>query len=287
MVDIRQSKNYASYLSTQGWTVERKNSTNYFIKKIPIVGSVLKVQRPKIVDFEKIKTLQKKYRVFQTIIEPDLGTNNTFTTKQHKSFVSQGYKLSKSPYLPSKTLHIGLTQPVKQIVSGFKKDTRRAVKVGRRTIIKGYSTPKQLGKFHKTWKKSVNFGRFVPSLQSLINLRKSFPNTYSFFLASHNVDKEIIGGSVFLRSGKDILYYWYGFTNSEGRSSLSQYSLLYSGLLWGKKQGCRIFDFEGIYDERFPNKSWLGFSHFKKGFGGKEILYPGCYTKISFPRLFL
>ena len=34
-------------------------------------------------------------------------------------------------------------------------------------------------------------------------------------------------------------------------------------------RGLKIFDFEGIYDQRFPklNKGWIGFSNFKKGFG--------------------
>jgi lipid II:glycine glycyltransferase (peptidoglycan interpeptide bridge formation enzyme) len=46
-----------------------------------------------------------------------------------------------------------------------------------------------------------------------------------------------------------------------------------------KKRKCKLWDFEGIYDERFPNKDWLGFSHFKKSFGGSEILFPGSVTK--------
>jgi hypothetical protein len=37
-----------------------------------------------------------------------------------------------------------------------------------------------------------------------------------------------------------------------------------------------MFDFEGIFDERYPksNRDWLGFSKFKSGFGGKEIYFP-------------
>ena len=42
-------------------------------------------------------------------------------------------------------------------------------------------------------------------------------------------------------------------------------------------------DLEGVYDERFPNKKWLGFTHFKKCFGGKEKEYPGTYTRTRFP----
>jgi len=144
-----------------------------------------------------------------------------------------------------------------------------------------------LQKFHEAWKKSVNFNRYIPSLKSLLKLRKSFPQSKSLFLASHNKIGSIIGGAIFTTSSHDnqtfVTYYWQGFTNPEGRTSLSQYSLLYSGILWARSNGFKIFDFEGIYDERFPNKSWLGFTHFKKQFGGKEILYPGCYTKFRLP----
>ena len=263
--DVRQSVNYAKYLRSQGWIVERIKNTNYFIKKLVFLGSVLKIQRPETIDFETTKKIEEKYKVFQTIIEPLIPIDN--------------YKLSRSPYLPSKTLHLDLTKPIV-----FKKETRRCIKIGDKQKIVEYSTPEKIEKFHNAWKKSVNFHRFVPSLQCLINLKKAFPNNHSIFLASHNKSGGIIGGAIFTRSSHDIAYYWYGFTNNEGRTSLSQYPLLYSGILWAKKQGCKVFDFEGIYDDRFPQRSWLGFTHFKKSFGGLEIEYPGCYTKYNWFR---
>jgi len=273
MTDIRQSENYAEYLRTQGWIVEKINNINYFIRKLPILGSVLKIQRPKKVDFGTIQKLEKKYKVFQTIIEPNSMAN---IKKYHALILSHGFKLSRNPYLPSKTLHLDLTKPLK-----FNKETRRCIKIGEKQKIRECNSPDEIKDFHKAWRKSVNFNRYVPSLQSLLSLKKSFPNNNSIFLTSHNKLGNIIGGALFTRSLHDFGYYWYGFTNSDGRTSLSQYSLLHHGILWAKKMGCKVFDFEGIYDERFPNKSWLGFTHFKKSFGGTEALYPGCYTKLS------
>ena len=119
----------------------------------------------------------------------------------------------------------------------------------------------------------------------LLNLQSSFSIHKPIILTSHNVSGRITGGAIFTQSLHDYTYYWQGFTNKEGRTSLSQYTLLYQGILWAKKICCRVFDFEGIYDERFPNKSWLGFTHFKKSFGGKEVNFPGCYTKLRFPYL--
>ena len=276
MVDIRQSVYYAKYIEREGWIAERIDNTNYFIRKFPVIGSVLKVQRPKEIDFDTVDKLCRKYRVFQIIIEPK-------DRNQEAGIMNRGYKLSKSPYLPSKTLQIDLTKSKESIFKNFKKDARRAIKRGGVKIVKSYSSPNEIKAWRRVWKNSVSFNRMVAGGEQLINLRKSFPGSYSVFLASHNISGSVIGGALFTRSSHDIAYYWYGFTNSEGRTSLSQYSLLWQGLLWAKKMGCKIFDFEGVYDERFPMKSWLGFSHFKKSFGGVEVLYPGAYVMNRLP----
>lgn len=286
MIDIRQTENYAKYLASEGWTIERIGEINYFIKNLPLIGSVLKVQRPAEIRIDTIRKLAKKYHSFQTIVEPKTEMDAEFLT-------SVGFKLSKKPYLPTKTLQIDLTKSKESILGNFKKDARRAIKKaayaeasapngGGEFTIKEYSSPGEIKVFREAWKNSVKFNRYVPRVQGLINLRKSFPGDYSLFLASHNISGSIIGGALFTRSLHDICYYWQAFTNSEGRSSLSQYSLLYQGILWAKKQGCKIFDFEGIFDPRFPDKSWLGFTHFKKSFGGYEVSYPGTFTKTFF-----
>jgi lipid II:glycine glycyltransferase (peptidoglycan interpeptide bridge formation enzyme) len=282
MVDIRQSIHFANYLKQQGWTVERIGEINYFIKKFPIIGSILKVQRPEEINYDIIKKLCRKYRVFQIILEPGL-TSVVSTANGHNSILQHGFKLSKSPYLPTKTLQIDLNQTPREIFRRFKKDARYAIKRGEHLKIKSFSTPDEIKKWRESWKNSVNFKRYVPPTEQLINLRKSFPGNYSLFLASHNIVGSVIGGALFTRSSHDFGYYWYGFTNSEGRTSLAQYSLLYQGILWAKKQGGKVFDFEGVYDPRFPNKSWLGFSHFKRSFGGYEVLYPGAYIKNRLP----
>lgn len=280
MIDIRQSENYAKYLKSQGWIVERTNEVNYFIKKIPIIGHVLKIQRPKNLDINSIIQLINKYRPFQIIVEPN-------SEEDAKWLKTNGYKQG-TPYLPSKTIHIDLAQSKKTIFRNFTKDCRYNIKRGESIEISECSTTNEIEKFYKAWKNCVNFNRYVPSLDSLLKIKKSFPQSNSLFLTSHNKFGNIIGGALFTTSSHEdvsdyITYYWYGFTNKEGRTSLSQYSLLWRGILWAKMNGSKIFDMEGIYDSRFPIKSWLGFTHFKKQFGGTEVLYPGCYAKFRLP----
>lgn len=278
MIDIRQTESYAKYLRSIGWRVERIAEINYFIKKMPLLGSVLKVQRPEEIRIDTINKLCRKYGVFQTIIEP----KNELDAKY---LASIGFKLSKSTYLPSKTLQIDLTQNKEDILKHFKKDARYALRKGGALNFKEYSTPEEIKIFREEWKKSVKMSRYVPSAEQLIKLKKSFPQSHSIFLASHNIVSRIIGGVIFTTSSHGssnrITYYWQSFTNSEGRSTLANYPLLYQGILWAKKNGYKIFDFEGVYDPRFPNKDWLGFTHFKRSFGGYEVAYPGCYTRYQ------
>lgn len=285
MKDVRQSLAYAEFIKKEGWKVERIRETNYFIRKMFFSASILKLQRPERIDFETINKLVRKYGVFQIIIEPN-STSGAVTVNYHNLLLQKGFKLAKSTYLPSKTLRINLNHSAKKILSDFKKDARQAVKRGEGIKILEYSSDSDIKIFRESWKKSVKFDRYVPSLVSLINLKNSFPQKNTLFLASHNIVSRIIGGAIFTISHEKndtVCYYWQAFTSKEGRTSLSQYSLLYHGILWGKRMGAKYFDFEGIYDERFPNKNWLGFTHFKKSFGGFPIEYPGCYIKLGFP----
>jgi hypothetical protein len=275
MIDIRQTSEYGNYLEKLGWIIERRAGINYFIKKIPILGGVLKIQRPEEIKINIIRKIARKYGIFQIIIEPKNG-HHVPSIKYH------GFKLSKSPYLPTKTLLLDLTKTKDELLGGLKKDAKRAVKRSRGGI-KEPSSSKELAEFRNAWKKIVGFRRFVPPVDHLLALKKSFRQNPPLFLTSHNNNAEIIGGAIFTRSSKKISYYWQAFSSKEARASLSQYSLVWNGILWAKQHGCKIFDFEGIYDSRFPNKSWHGFSHFKKAFGGYEVPYPGAFVKYRIP----
>lgn len=265
MSDIRQSKQYADYLSKIGWIVERINDTSYFIKKFPIFGSVLKIQRPKTIDFEVIERSRKKYRAFQIIIEPKNKT-------QTQGILNNGYKQSKSSYLPTKTLHLDLDISKQKLFISLKKDAKYALRKNKDVGFKIYDLS-NIKEFRRIWKKAVGWKRYVPPLKNLQALKKAFGENSLFI-----IDCDKTAGAIFLAAGKTG-YYWQAFTGKKGRKSRVQYGIVWNGILWAKKKGAKILDFEGIYDERFPNKSWLGFSHFKKSFGGYEVTYPGAFVK--------
>jgi len=271
MTDIRQTPLYGLYLTNLFWQVIKKGKVFYFIKDLPFFR-IIKVQRPAEINLKVLEGLSRKKGFTQIIIEPENQT-------QAEQLEKKNFK-KITPYLPSKTLVLDLNPAEKEILKKMKKDCRRAIeKTQGLTVEKCFTA--NLKKFRQEWKKTVNFKRFVPPLSQLEALKRTFKNESLFLLYKQKTsfNQKITAGAIFLKGDKTA-YYWQAFTNREGRRRLVQYQLVWQGILWAKKKGCRRFDFEGIFDPRFPNQNWLGFSHFKKSFGGKEVTYPGCYSQI-------
>lgn len=277
MLDLRQSSAYANYLAKTGWVVEKADSYFVFIRCFPLTPfSFIKCQRPTRLPLKKIETLAKKHHALQVVIEP-LYHISIYDIEKLKTF---GYRLSKSPFLPTKTIHLDLARSEKKILAQMAKDARYGIKKAKREGIKiKKSRPED---FRKAWKKSVGWRRYVPSLKNLEELKGAFGPNALFLTALHYSDiyhySKEVAGVVILKADKTA-YYYYALTSKKGRKLWAQYLLVWEAIKWAKKQGCQIFDFEGIYDSRFPIKSWQGFSHFKKSFGGKEVNYPGCFVK--------
>ena len=287
-MDVRQTSNYTAFLNLQGWTIEKiNNKQNYvYLKKIPFLGYIAKYQRG-VINRKALKdlaNLQLSYRIFQTIIEPDINTS----PKSLNLLLSRGYHLSKSPYSPTKTILINLKKSQKELLNNFHKDIKYAVnkQLQSPSASKIIKNP-NLTIFHESWHKSVNYKRHVPNLATLSNLTNTFLS-HSIILASHNnkFTNKLYHSGLIIVCSPTTAYYWYAFTNKSGRSSLSQYTLLLSAILWAKNCHYKYFDLEGIYDDRFPIKSWRGFTKFKKKFTGEEVLYPGTYVKTNWKNVF-
>ena len=287
MSDLRQSPQYANYLSQLGWVVEKLNGHYIYLKKIPLLGYFAKIQRVEKVDGEALKLITQKYKPFRVVVEPLTPIINT---KAHYSLYH--------PYLPTKTLLIDISKSEKEIVAGFKKDVRRAIAKSEviNSKFETLNTHNKITVFRKTWRKAVPWTRYVPSLKNLLALKKSFGDNCLFLCHSRlpchpresgdpdwipdqvgNDSKSSTTSSIVFLIANKTLYYYLAWSNKRISHTADMYRLVWEGIKWGKSRGCTRFDFEGIYDTRFPNKSWLGFSHFKSRFGGQEILYPGCY----------
>jgi len=265
MRDVRQSEEYADYLSNTGWKIKKINNNYYYIKSFAFY-TIIKLQRPEKINLKDIKSITNNYRgMINLIIEPK-------NEEQEVGIRKLGFKQT-NPLIPSKTLVLDLKKSQKYIFSNFSKDARSAIRRNSQFSVNNLQKT-NLEEFHYTWKSSVPWGRHVLSAKNLKALKKSFGSN-SLFLLSEN------SGGIFLNAN-NIGYYWHGFSNTEGRKAQTQYRIVWEGIKWAKKNGRKYFDFEGIYDERFPIKNWLGFSKFKGKFGGKKKEYSGAYRRIYY-----
>jgi len=266
MTDVRQTPEYAEYMRSRGWNVEKVGGVYIFAKRLPLLGSFIKVQRYKNLPLQSIEEAKRRHKAFQVVLEP---------IERDAEIASGGFR-QNSPFSPSKTLTLDLLRPKNSLYKNCAKDCRYALRRTESMKLKALKSW-QIKKFRASWKKSAGWKRHVPSAKELLNLKKSFSSS-ALFVSTNSCS----AGGVFLRT-RDTGYYWYGFTGRGGRKSLAQYKVVWEGIMWAKKNGCKTFDFEGMYDERHPNKNWLGFTHFKKSFGGGEKVYPGAFSKWSLP----
>lgn len=271
--DLRQTEKYAHYMHRSGWIVERSGKTFMFVKKLPLV-SVMKMQRPsESLPIEEIRKVAKRNRTVIFYVEP----KNTSSAKYYKKI---GFSPSKYPFLPTKTIEIDLTKSERTLLSEMHHKTRYNIGLARRRgVVVKVST--DIEKFAEFWQNNMrNNSRLLSQKQEIVKLYESFEKDARILLAWR--EKQLLGGVLLLLCG-DMAYYMYAAANNHGFKNFAPTLLVWSAISEAKAKGATTFDFEGVYDSRFPLKSWRGFSRFKKGFGGNIKKYPGAYRKLFMP----
>lgn len=266
MTDIRQTPEWANYLASLGWNIETiscqgKRKTRIFIRKFPLVSvSFFKFQRfPGKPNPDEISGIKKRHHIVYSIIEP-----------LSKEGILPRYHQLNSHYVPSKTIIIDLSKPINNIFATFSKTARNIL--NKKTSIKVIET--DLKTFYPLWRSSSKI--YIPPFEQIKKLLSLFGSKAKLIL-SHDGGNPLSG--LLLLSSNDTANYFYSWTNLTGRQKDAHYYLVWQTLQDTKKAGLKYFDFEGIFDPRFPNRKWLGFSEFKKKFGGTEVNYPGCFGR--------
>lgn len=269
--DLRQSKNYSDYLKTLGWESDHFENIFISIKKI-LFWKIIKIQRPKIINnvAELFEYLKKNYRFASVYIEP-------MNQKQYSDLKKEGWSNYNSPFLPSKTICLDLKKTEDGLLSEMHYKTRYNIihntKLnGQNSKIKIIKT-KDIEKFAEFWQKCAKKrGMFLSQKKEIIALHESLgKNSVIHAALDHNSDWL----AALMRVSSGITsYYMYAASSDEGKACYAPTLLAWDAMISAKREGRKLFDFEGIYDERFPLESWRGFSRFKIGFGGQEVEYP-------------
>lgn len=293
MTDIRQSPQFARFMHDIGWQVEKIENKFVYLRKFPFLGFFVKIPRIKPpFPFSGIANLAKTKKIFQLKIAPFIISGDRKYRSYQKQFIDNGYKIEHSPFNPTTDIYIDLTQNQDKIFNNFISSKRRAV---RRAIKNGIIVKESndLESFIQIRKKQYfPVGFLIPS--EMKTLWKTFyPDNASLLLAyqannetfqnkarAENWNGKAVAGILLLFYNK-VAYYWYASSLKEGKKLFAPTLLVWEALKLSKKRGCKTFVFEGIYDERFPRaaQSWKGFTKFKEGFGGREVIFMENFCK--------
>lgn len=255
------------------WQVEKAGRWQVFVKRFLLIGSLIKIQRVSTpIPYGEIEKIAKKCRAFKTAMEFDYELQPA--CRQGRTTVyRKNYKINKSPFLPTKTIIIDLTKTEQEIFRSFTPEKQRAIrKAGKNGVLVRETKGPQ--PFIAIKQKSLLEKFILPlgSKKEILALWKTFAPRQAKILIAYFKEKPVAG--VFLLFHEKMAYYWLAAAANKGKKLFAPSLLVWEALKLAKKSGCFEFDFEGIYDERFPIPSWKGFTKFKQGFGGKEIMLP-------------
>lgn len=274
MKDLRQTGSYVRYMKKLGWEVATISGVYCYLKKIPLMGVHIKIQRPgKIIDAKKLTLLARKRKAYVVYIEP-------LTKFQKKYYLNHGLKETKATSLPSKTIRIDLTKDTEKLLADMHNKTRYNIGLAKRRGVR-IKRSDEIQQFADFWQMCARKRKmYLSQKREIKQIYEAFGKDARLFFAC--LENELIGAIMTL-STKTTSYYMYAASNNLGNKLFAPTLLVWEAIRYSKRKGAKIFDFGGIFDERYPLKTWKGFTRFKKGFGGKEFEYEGPLRRYFLP----
>ncbi len=276
--DYRQYIEYNNFFGELGWIVEKINGTFVLIRHLPLVGSVIKIQRcdPQI-PLQKIDEVAKRHRALLIKLEPNLTTDDPRTPAILERLKNFGYEESRWALCPTRTIHINLGLDLDKLLAQTKKDVRRYLRKNRGKDCE-FHRDKDFEDFYPLLQKAGKAkGYPVPKVEELKLRWEAFGSDLKLLLGYK--EGNLLGGSLTLCRDEAAVGI-YMATNKEALVQHFSYSLMWESIKLSQEAGCRILDLDGIYDPRYRARtSWKGLTEFKKKFGGREVEFVGSFTK--------
>jgi lipid II:glycine glycyltransferase (peptidoglycan interpeptide bridge formation enzyme) len=327
-VNIRQTSGFAKFLEFFHWkTINPKANVFYFVRKIPLLGSVIKIEKINLqnIDLKEIDEIAKNNHALFVKIEP--FAEELRQKELDDLFFPHAYTRDTWPLSSTASYVVDLSEPYEKIVANFKskfrynlrlaenKNALRFKVVNGLTLYRNATHPEeqsdegaprergslleQFAEIYNSRAKEIKSGQH--SFKELLHMCESYgeklwmiyvktqkpenPNSKQILNSKFQIrNSDIVMASFFLQA-KDILHYWHNGSTQEGRKLFAPTLVIAEGIKLGQKLGCKMFEFEGIYDERFKTqtKRWVGFTKFKEGFNGEKVIYARPYIKYYSP----
>jgi lipid II:glycine glycyltransferase (peptidoglycan interpeptide bridge formation enzyme) len=233
-------------------------------------------------------------------IEPNLALSEALTKAEvDRRMAGSGFRPA-GRLQPARTIVLDINQSEDDLLKAMKPKTRYNVRLSERRGVQVRQAVNEadLRAFYDLLQVTSARDEFgIHTFEYYEQLWQLFGQGHNLLvlLADHPDEGERaqgpIAGLLALRFGSEAIY-MYGASANRGREHMPTYLLQWEAIKWAQQRGCSIYDFWGIPDapgdENAENdvsptntRSGLrGVYWFKKGFGGREVEYPGAYDYV-------
>lgn len=278
--DFRQSAPFSKYLASSGWKTDRLSDGTYvYVFHLPLLGSVIRIPRPKSgLPLEELNPLAKKHQAVLIKLEPDTTSDAKLIHQLNKN----GFRFDSWSIEPTKTLIINLAQSENKLFADLKPKWRQYVRFAQKNGV-AIQKSEDINTFVNLWQQNAKRKKFAIEKSAATKvLWQEFKAKKSADLLFAKVDGQPIAASFLIFSDKTC-HFWHMAYNGKYENLRPLYLLVWKSILFAKSKGCQEFDFEGIEDPRLPYTRKFQPTFFKKGFGGLEKPFLGSYIKITNP----
>jgi lipid II:glycine glycyltransferase (peptidoglycan interpeptide bridge formation enzyme) len=253
--------------------------------------------RPDEDQISALKQIGKKHNALFIKLEPNVAApvDQTADFKQLAYFLVDNDCQPGRPLFTKHTFHLDLTQSKEQLFANLKSKTRYNVRLARKKGVRVVEDSSRQG-----------LDTYLSILQETIDRQGFYAHNPDYFQKmwqrlyqqverpEHSMmhifhavyDNTPLASWIMFKQANRI-YYPYGASSAKHREVMASNLLMWEMIMWGKDQGCRIFDMWGsLGPEPDKNHPWYGFHRFKKGYGGQLMRFLGTYDLVLNSQLY-
>ncbi|MEP6775591.1 MAG: peptidoglycan bridge formation glycyltransferase FemA/FemB family protein [Chloroflexota bacterium] len=280
-----------------------------YVPRGPVYLDVQGTQEAEEAFWKRVHAASKKRGAIFLKVEPNIVLTESLPKRAvDEKMAALGFRPS-GRLQPARTWVLDIEVSEEDLLKGMKPKTRYNLRLATRrgVIVRRAETGADLDAFHSLLETTGTRDEFgVHTFSYYEQLWNTFgpqgSDNLAILLAEHPDEAERskgpIAGLLAFKFGQEAIY-MYGASDNRGREHMPNYLLQWEAIRWAKSRGCKVYDFWGIPDppaegdeegaEVSPINSRSGLRGvywFKRGFGGREIEYPGAYDYVYNPLLY-
>lgn len=268
-----QSPEWGEFRKKNGNLVSRINEYQVIWSKLPKLpyyfGTLLKSPIPTKQDLEDFKKEGKRIGGIGIRIEPDA------TSGKMPNGLIKGRR-----FFTTETYWLDLTKSDEELLTAMHPKARYNIRLAQKHEVEVREDNSEIAfeKFLELTEQTSKRQGFYAHDKKYFQLMWQAMREKIAHLFVAKYKNEILTTWIIFKYG-DKIYYPYGASSDKYREVMAPSLMLWKTALWGKAQGCKIYDLWGVEEGK-------GFTDFKKRFGPKLVRFVGTYDLVINPPLY-